>query len=1098
MDPPTQGESSSLGEAQDISFIKEFVHSSQRGKEPLTVERVLETSTREQEERVEPSEIGELQDLSPRRVRKYGLPSSATMGSHATPTVVTASVPAKGHVPALLMAPGSYGGEGQQELPVGSLDVKDVSDHLTEDSGGVDHHILGGTLPVPPPDNMSDTCGYARRNSTSPTLVSQGGHRESLALPVTLDSSATEELRGTSNTSGLPEEEPQGTGYERSHSPGADFSMAVEDNVDSHGDPKELARPLGGKVKVKTVVDTLKKQAAQMNQLRLEMLNEKEDVQATLQRLALRLEALASPTKTGVLQAQLQGLLEQQQELRNNQETTKAHLEYRLQGLYSDVQSMGHLPEELPVLYEDMKKLINTKAEQSLCAPTKVQEQLDSMQHDLKTLKDPMRVLKFTATGMENPDKGTPSPYLLLERTPPELEELKMVEKEAIMYYKDASEASESGPRGPSARVPLLQEPCFDGSNFLSFCRGYKRWLILTDQATANSLKKSQWLIQFCSAKVQTAVEKTFNRLSSGPKLFDRFLDALHTNYPSVDTDASLREELLALRPLGSTPTTDQVQELITAWDEVRSKMSPGSMSQQEELIYFQSRVPKELLKRLRDNDQKKHLTERLDTLQALLRHEAKELTKEAHADRLRDSMLERLCNTPLGKSPRNPSPPIKTPKEAAVNSLVEYVPSYGTEGSHWGEDYSTFNWSQQPNRGEALWVQETQAIFTEEDMMAINASVSGKGKTGKKPTEEEMLEYNMFRARIMCGYCGKKGHFTSWCWKKQNDEQGKGKAKGKGRGKGGESGQGRGGRGPQGKGKGTAQESSTTLSGEDIPPPPPMMPPLEHPVGPLNEVHPGSKAAATAGPSAPASSSGTASSMTVHPAASNMSIDREPRGDTTNDGPDKKRTRFNFLKEELVNLLGANLLTLDIVVGGQTVEAFLDTGATICAVAASIVPPCLITSDSVSLLRMGDGHRVMTQGMGRFHIPFDNGEIVSQDFTIFDTTAFKGVVGLNFLLRDDFPRFKALELDPPALIFENASKKELRITLTVPTTPPPSAFGFLHASRFKTENYRLDPRVQNAALSELGKELSVDLFANALNHTSPLWCGKSHGGKSA
>ena len=41
---------------------------------------------------------------------------------------------------------------------------------------------------------------------------------------------------------------------------------------------------------------------------------------------------------------------------------------------------------------------------------------------------------------------------------------------------------------------------------------------------------------------------------------------------------------------------------------------------------------------------------------------------------------------------------------------------------------------------------------------MAINASVSGKGKTGKKPTEEEMLEYNMFRARIMCGYCGKKG----------------------------------------------------------------------------------------------------------------------------------------------------------------------------------------------------------------------------------------------------------------------------------------------------------------------------------------------------
>ena len=91
--------------------------------------------------------------------------------------------------------------------------------------------------------------------------------------------------------------------------------------------------------------------------------------------------------------------------------------------------------------------------------------------------------------------------------------------------------------------------------------------------------------------------------------------------------------------------------------------------------MYVQSCVPNELLKRLRDNDQKNHLTERLDILQALLRLEAKGLTKEAHADRLRDSIIERLCNASLGKSPGNPSPPIRTPKEAAWNSLVEYVP---------------------------------------------------------------------------------------------------------------------------------------------------------------------------------------------------------------------------------------------------------------------------------------------------------------------------------------------------------------------------------------------------------------------------------------
>ena len=348
------------------------VHTTVSIAEPMRTHRDVDIIIK----RVEPSEIGEPPNLTPRRVRKYGIPSSATMGPHTTPTGVATNVPANRHVPALLVAPESYRGEGQQELSVGSFDVKDVSDHLTEDSGGVGPHILGGMLPVPPPENMSDTFGYTRKKGTSPTLVSQGGHPQSLALPVGLDSSATEDLRRTSNTSGLHKEQPQGTGYEKSQSPGAHFSMAVEDNVDSHGDPKESARPLGGKVKVKAVVDTLKRQAAQMNQLGPEMLNEKEDVQARLQRLSLRPEALASPTKTGALQAQLQGLVGQQQKLRNNQETTKAHLEYRLEKLYTDMQSMGHLPDGLPVLYEDMKKHISTKAEQSLCAPTKVQVQL--------------------------------------------------------------------------------------------------------------------------------------------------------------------------------------------------------------------------------------------------------------------------------------------------------------------------------------------------------------------------------------------------------------------------------------------------------------------------------------------------------------------------------------------------------------------------------------------------------------------------------------------------------------------------------------------------------------------------------------------------
>ena len=99
------------------------------------------------------------------------------------------------------------------------------------------------------------------------------------------------------------------------------------------------------------------------------MVKDKADAQGTLQRLPLRLETLACLAHKQALRAQLQGLLEQQQELRNNHQTTNTHLEYVLQGLYSKVESMGHLPQKLSVLYEHMKRIMRPKGEKFLRTP---------------------------------------------------------------------------------------------------------------------------------------------------------------------------------------------------------------------------------------------------------------------------------------------------------------------------------------------------------------------------------------------------------------------------------------------------------------------------------------------------------------------------------------------------------------------------------------------------------------------------------------------------------------------------------------------------------------------------------------------------------
>jgi hypothetical protein len=59
-----------------------------------------------------------------------------------------------------------------------------------------------------------------------------------------------------------------------------------------------------------------------------------------------------------------------------------------------------------------------------------------------------------------------------------------------------------------SAKLPAIPLPTFDGSDFENFLKEFERWLRLSGIQESPDQLKIDWLIQACSPKVKTLVEK--------------------------------------------------------------------------------------------------------------------------------------------------------------------------------------------------------------------------------------------------------------------------------------------------------------------------------------------------------------------------------------------------------------------------------------------------------------------------------------------------------------------------------------------------------------------------------------------------------------
>ena len=171
--------------------------------------------------------------------------------------------------------------------------------------------------------------------------------------------------------------------------------------------------------------------------------------------------------------------------------------------------------------------------------------------------------------------------------------------------------------------------------------------------------------------------------------------------------------------------------------------------------------------------------------------------------------------------------------------------------------------------------------------------------------------------------------------------------------------------------------------------------------------------------------------------------------------------------------------------------DAVLDTGAINSIVASSLV------SDpkrrGYCLVKVGDGHYRYSEGEKSVHVCRGNFNL-PHVCIVMETSAFRVCLGMNFI-KQNAKRILRLLFTPPRLIVKSPGTDELPlVSLSEKSCEKeggnglPPAQSSLRISR--REAYSLLPSLGVQVLIDLGDlEPTVDLYANAKNHTEPLYC---------
>ena len=325
----------------------------------------------------------------------------------------------------------------------------------------------------------------------------------------------------------------------------------------------------------------------------------------------------------------------------------------------------------------------------------------------------------------------------------------------------------------------VVNLPEFTGKDLSEFAENFGRFLRLTGQTHASGRVKCDLLLQCCKTKY---LEKQVKQIVTKSATFADVLVALERQYPTYETDLSIRAEIQNLPMLPNNPKPGRVSEILADLDHWAGRLTPGSYSSVDLLFWLVAKLPRDLWDECRSTAERKARALHYEDLCVLLLELALEKESDQH--------------------------------------LNNYRPGGGGSGSH-GKGYQGSRPGQGTTPKHARIMENVKELFwcdaRDEQGHLQHAPdceqrdcfvVQGKQQETNTGAKAKLPDH--YRCTITCAFCGNRKHYEDECYHKQRlsaklkgEDPGKGSGKGGGKGNGNDSGKGK------SKGRGQGQDKS-------------------------------------------------------------------------------------------------------------------------------------------------------------------------------------------------------------------------------------------------------------------------------------------------
>ena len=179
----------------------------------------------------------------------------------------------------------------------------------------------------------------------------------------------------------------------------------------------------------------------------------------------------------------------------------------------------------------------------------------------------------------------------------------------------------------------VVNLPEFTGKDLSEFAENLGRFLRLTVQTHASGWFKCDLLLQCCKTKY---LEKQVKQIVMKWATFANVLVALERQYPTYETDLSIRAEIQNLAVLPNNPKPGRVSELLADLDHWAGRLMPGSYSSDDLLFRLVAKLPQELWDKCRSMAERKARALHYEDLCVLLLELAVEKESDQHLSNYR------------------------------------------------------------------------------------------------------------------------------------------------------------------------------------------------------------------------------------------------------------------------------------------------------------------------------------------------------------------------------------------------------------------------------------------------------------------------------